>query len=166
MKFYDAEGNEVDPFAATQNDPTSNNPDIKRLRDAFEKDLPAQINENKGLKLQLAMRDAGITKEQIASDPKLSFFIENYKGEPTLEAFQAEATKFGFIEPVADPAVAQAAQGQAAVVAASTGTTPSDNGSDMNAGLQKAYQDGAAQGRGVEAMQDYARQHNIPIVSR
>lgn len=143
------------------------NRNIARMREVFEKDYPAAQTKITTLERQLAIRDAGVTPDQIAADPKLAFFIENYQGDATVDAFKAEATKYGFIAPPPpDPAVQQAQDGQQAVVAASTGTAPSNDGSDLNAGLQKAYVDGAAQGRGMEAMQEFARQHNIPIASR
>lgn len=128
--------------------------DFKNLR-AKAKKYDALEREHEQIKRELAFTKAGIPMD----DPRIPYFVKGYDGDLEPTAIRQAAVDAGFIAvapaPI-DPAVQQARQGQAAVMAASAGTEPEY---DPAAGLyemEQAFNEG-----GLDAMFSIAQQYGV-----
>ena len=128
--------------------------DFKNLR-AKAKKADQYERELETLKRELAFTRAGIPME----DPKMGYFVKGYEGDLDPTAIRQAAIEAGFMsapqQPV-DTAVQQAQQGQAAVVAASSGVQPEFDLSSGFYALEQAYNEG-----GVDGMLAVAQQFGI-----
>ena len=126
--------------------------DIRALRKAAE--------DGKKAKREVAFLRAGIDPD----DKRMSYFVKGYDGELDPNAIKQAATDAGFIAAAPqtpDPAVQQAQQGQAAVMAAASGVQPEFNADSIAMQqLEQAY----AQG-GVKAVLEVAAQYGVPVNS-
>jgi hypothetical protein len=120
------------------------NEDFKNLRakarkaDKVEREL-AQA------KRELAFVKAGIPMD----DPKMGYFVKGYEGELDADAIKQAAVEAGFIQASTqqeDPAVTAAKAGQAAVLAASSGTQPQFDEEAVAAQMEQAFKEGGLQG--------------------
>ena len=128
--------------------------DFKNMRAAANRAGKLE-KENGSLKRENAFLKAGIPMD----DPKMSYFVKGYDGELTGEAIRQAALDAGFIAPpakVEDPAVQQAQQGQAAVVAASAGTAPAFDEDAIQYQMEQAYKEG-----GLEALSAVTQQYGV-----
>lgn len=128
--------------------------DFKLLR-AKAKKADEYEREMTTLKRELAFVKAGVPMD----DPKMNYFVKGYEGELDPVAIRQAAIDAGFMAPPqqqTDHAVQQAQQGQAAVMAASSGVQPEFDLSSGLYALEQAYNEG-----GVEGMLAVAQQYGI-----
>lgn len=78
------------------------NPDIKQLREKAKKHDDAEARAA-AAERRVAVIEGAATAGIDLTDPKTKFFVDNYQGEPTADAFIAEATKYGFVTPATPP---------------------------------------------------------------
>jgi hypothetical protein len=132
------------------------NEDFKNLR-AKARKADTLERENAQMKRELAFTKAGIPME----DPKLGYFLKGYDGDLEPEQIRQAAVEAGFIpapEQPADPAVDQAREGQARVMAASSGTTAEFDEAAVGYAMEQAYKEG-----GIPALSNVARQYGVTI---
>lgn len=143
-----------DQYSEMHDDDEQSSEDFKNLRakarkaDQYERELAQARRE-------LAFVKAGIPTD----DPKMTYFVKGYEGELDPQAVRQAAIDAGFIsvpqqEP--DPAVLAAQAGQAAVLAASSGTDPAFDESAIGYQMDQAY----AQG-GLQALSDVAQKYGV-----
>ena len=142
----------TDNYTETPDDDDAD--DFKNLRakakkaDQYERELNSLRRENAFIK-------AGVPME----DPRMGYFVKGYEGDLDPTAIRQAAIEAGFMsapqQPV-DTAVQQAQQGQAAVVAASSGVQPEFDLSSGFYALEQAYNEG-----GVDGMLAVAQQFGI-----
>jgi ribosomal protein L12E/L44/L45/RPP1/RPP2 len=118
--------------------------DFKNLR-AKAKKADQLERENAQMKRELAFTKAGIPME----DPKIGYFVKGYDGDLEPDAIRQAALEAGFISAPpapADPAVDQARQGQARVVAASAGTASEFDPASIEHSMEQGYAEGGLAG--------------------
>lgn len=136
------------------NDEGQSDEDFKNLR-AKARKADTLERENAVLKRDMAFVKAGVPMD----DPRMSYFVKGYDGDLDPTAIKQAAIDAGFMQAQtapADPAVEAAQQGQAAMVAASTGTEPSFDEVAIDYQMEQAY----AQG-GLKALSDVAQQYGV-----
>lgn len=144
----------TDQYTDDPSDDDRGDEDFKNLR-AKARKADTLERENAALRRENAFVKAGIPMD----DPKLTYFVKGYDGDLDPVAIKQAAVEAGFIsapQQQADPAVQQAQQGQAAVMAASTGTDPVFDEDAINLQMEKAYAEG-----GLEALSDVARRYGV-----
>lgn len=125
-------------------DDSDGDEDFKNLR-AKAKKADTLERENAALKRENAFVKAGIPMD----DPKMTYFVKGYDGDLDPSAIKEAAVEAGFMAPPqqqTDPAVQQAQQGQAAVVAATTGTDPGFDENAVGHQMDQAYAEGGLAG--------------------
>lgn len=128
---------------------------IKSLRDAAERGKRLEP-ENANLRRENAFLKAGINPEE---SKQLSYFYKGYEGDLTADAIKAAAIEAGYIAPPpVDPAVQQHQQGQAAVMAASSGSEAQYDPAGAVYAMEKAFAEG-----GVDAMMQAGQQYGLKI---
>jgi len=136
------------------NENESGDEDFKNLR-AKARKADTLERENAQIKRELAFVKAGVPLD----DPKMTYFVKGYDGDLEPQAINQAAIEAGFMsapqQPV-DPAVQQAQAGQAAVMAASTGTEPGFDETAIDYQMEQAY----AQG-GLQGLSDVAQQYGV-----
>ena len=132
----------------------SGDEDFKNLR-AKAKKADQFERENATLKRELAFVKAGVPLD----DPKMTYFVKGYDGDLDPHAIKQAAVEAGFMQAPqqqADPAVQAAEQGQAAVMAASTGTEPAFDDRAIDYKMEQAYAEG-----GLQGLSDVAQQYGV-----
>ena len=128
--------------------------DFKNLR-AKAKKADQYERELSQMKRELAFVRAGVPMD----DPKMSYFIKGYDGDLEPDAIKTAAIEAGFMAPPqqqTDPLVEQAKAGQAAVLAASTGTEVGFDEMAVQYAMDQAYAEG-----GIGALSDVAQQYGV-----
>lgn len=128
--------------------------DFKNLR-AKAKKADILERENAALKREFAFVKAGVPMD----DPKMTYFVKGYDGDLEPDAIRAAAIEAGFMAPPqqnVDPAVEQARVGQAAVMAASSGTEVGFDEMSVAYQMEQAYNEG-----GLEALSGVAQQYGV-----
>ena len=127
--------------------------DFKNLR-AKAKKADQYERENLSLKREMAFVKAGIPME----DPRMGYFVKGYEGDLEPSSIKQAAIDAGFIaaEVVVDPALDQARAGQQRVLAASSGSSPVDDGAGIAYGMQQAYAEGD-----LDGLSAYTAQYGI-----
>lgn len=140
---------------SSEDDREDGNEDFKNLR-AKAKKADQYEREMQALKRELAFVRAGVPLD----DPKMTYFIKGYDGELEPDAIKTAAIEAGFMaapQQQADPLVEQAKAGQAAVIAASSGSEMAGfDEMSVQYAMDQAYAEG-----GIEALSDVAQQYGV-----
>lgn len=148
---YDDDDDDTDIDGDAQ--PERSSSEWAKLRRA-EKARDKAVKELDALRRQNAFRDAGIDP----NDPRLSYFVKGYEGEPTADAIKAEALKAGFLQPEVPVEPDDAPIGMADRIATAALGAPTATGSMTEAALNQAFAEG-----GQPAMLQYLASQGIPI---
>ena len=131
-------------------------PTPAELREAAKRGNKAK-QEAEALKRENAFLRAGIDPE----DQRLGYFVRGYNGDLDPAQIKQAAVDAGFLtvpQQQEDPAVAQARQGQAAVMQAASGTMPEFDPMSAVHGLEAAYHEG-----GLDGLSAYAQQYGVTL---
>lgn len=140
-----------DNYTEPANDDDDGSEDFRNLR-AKARKADQYERENAQMKRELAFVKAGIPTD----DPRMGYFVKGYEGDLDPTAIRQAAVEAGFITPPqqeSDPAVDQARQGQARVLAASTGVETQFDPSSVEYKMEQALKEGGLEGLSAVAQQ-------------
>lgn len=131
--------------------------DFKNLRAKARKASKIE-QENLRLRRENAFMKAGLPLD----DPKMGYFVKGYEGDLDPDAIRRAAIEAGFIAAPAqdqDPRIAEAQQGQAAVMALSAGAETGFDDQSSLYQMEQAYAEG-----GIEGLSAVTQQYGVTFL--